>query len=349
MTQSSIKGKSRSAPTRVSLNSDELFLNLDCVDEAAIEAAYEYCRQTIKRGSKGFYFSTLFLPHKKRRAMWAIYNFCRSTDDMVDQDYTATPAELRARLIEWEDELRRAFAGQVRSNLPQMLAWHHAATHFKIPAHPPLELIEGVRMDLIKTRYANFEELRLYCYRVASTVGLMASEIIGYSDPGALEYAVELGIAMQITNILRDVGEDAALGRIYLPQEDMARFGYSEEELLQGVVNQNFVELMKFQIARAREHYHRAVPGIEFLDKNCRLAITVAAHQYARILDVIERNDYDVFSRRAYVPLNQKLRTLARAWAVRRFRPQPVPFKAEELRQRGEFVPIIFESRLDSE
>ncbi len=321
---------------------NELFLNLDCVDETTIEAAYEYCRQIIKRGSKGFYFSTLFLPYQKRRAMWAVYNFCRFTDDMVDNAQSTTPTELHSLLSDWEAELRRSFEGRVRPNLPHMLAWHHTATEYKIPSVPPLELIEGVRMDLSKSRYANFEELRLYCYRVASTVGLMASEVIGYSDPGALEYAIELGIAMQLTNILRDVGEDAAIGRIYLPQEEMAQFGYTEEELLRGVVNERFIKLMNFQIARARECYQRAIPGIELLHKDCRLAITVAARQYSRILDVIERNQYDVFSKRAYVRMHEKLGCLANVWVNRRFRPKPTPLGLNELRARGEFAPIIF-------
>lgn len=320
---------------------NELFLNLDCIDSASVEAAYEYCRQIIKRGSKGFYFSTLFLPQQKRRAMWAVYNFCRLTDDMVDNAQSTTHAELCARLTDWEAELRRSFEGRVRPNLPHMLAWHHTATAFKIPPTPPLELIEGVRMDLTKSRYTNFEELRLYCYRVASTVGLMASEIIGYSDPGALDYAIELGVAMQLTNILRDVGEDASIGRIYLPLDEMAEFGYTEEELLQGVVNDRFIKLMKFQIARARTCYARAIPGIEFLSRDCRLAITVAAAQYGRILDAIERNNYNVFSLRAYVPLNEKLRCLAQVWTRRRFRPKPVPLAYHELKARGEFEPII--------
>jgi phytoene synthase len=324
---------------------DEPFVNLDRIDRAAIEAAYDYCRETIRRGSKGFYFSTLFLPPEKRRAMWAVYHFCRYTDDLVDKAEGLTPPELQQVLSEWEAELRRSFEGEIRRDKPAMLAWQHTAARYCIDLHPPLELIEGVRMDLTKTRYANYDELRLYCYRVASTVGLMASQVIGYSHSDAIDYAVELGIAMQLTNILRDVGEDAAMGRIYLPQDEMAAFGYSEEELRRGIVNENFVRLMQFQIERARACYARAVPGIEFLSRDCRLAITVAAEQYSRILDAIERNHYDVFTRRACVPLSGKLKVLTQVWLRRALRPLPAPADLHELRARGEFAPIIFPRR----
>ncbi len=298
--------------------SSELYLDLDSLDRATIGAAYEYCRQIIQQGSKGFYFATRFLPLDKRQAVWAVYSFCRFTDDLVDNARDTSAEELRSRLLDWEHELHRSFDGLVRPSLPHMVAWHHAARCFDIPSEPPRELIEGVRMDLDKSRYADFEELRLYCYRVASTVGLMASQIIGYVEPCALDYAIDLGVAMQLTNILRDVGEDARNGRIYLPQAEMARFGYSEAELLRGEINQNFVKLMRFQIARARDYYQRAIPGIEYLDKNCRLSISVAAHLYSRILTVIERNDYDVFNRRAYVPTGEKLQGLASVWWGRR-------------------------------
>lgn len=302
-----------------STQSSELYLNLDCIDEAAIEAAFEYCRQITKRGSKTFYFGSLFLPYQKRRAMWAVYSFCRVTDDMVDNAREVLPEELRARLLHWEGELRQSFKGLVQPNLPHMVAWNYTARQYNIPATPPLELIEGVRMDLDKTRYANFDELRLYCYRVASTVGLMASEVIGYSDPCALDYAVNLGIAMQLTNILRDIGEDSRNGRIYLPLDEMDEYGYSEAELLRGEINPSFIRLMQFQINRARAYYEQALPGIEYLDKDCRLSITIAARLYSRILDMIERNAYDVFNRRAYVPTIQKVRGLAGVWLQRRF------------------------------
>lgn len=302
----------------LNITAKDLYLNLGCVDEAALETAYQYCHRITKRGSKTFYFGSLLLPYHKRRAMWAFYSFCRYTDDLVDNAPTLSAQQLTQKLAQWETEAKAAFDGRVRSEMHYMLAWSHSVASFQIPSAPPLELLEGCRMDLNKRRYANFEELRLYCYRVASTVGLVASEIIGYDDPVALNYAVDLGIAMQLTNILRDVGEDAQNGRIYIPLDEMQRFGYTEEELLQGVINQPFVELMQFQIARARQFYQKALPGIEHLTPDSRLSIAVAANLYSRILDMIERNGYDVFTRRAYVPMGRKLRELLAIWRQRR-------------------------------
>ncbi len=298
---------------------NELLINLDCFDEVALESAYDACREITKVGSKGFYFSTLFLPYEKRRAIWAVYTFCRYTDDLVDKAPAMTEEQLSEELNNWEGELHKTYERATTPNIPHMLAWKHATSAFKIPKHPPLELIEGVRMDLGKNRYDNFDELRLYCYRVASTVGLMASHVIGFSHPCALEYAVELGVAMQLTNILRDVGEDARNGRIYIPLDEMAQFGYTEEELVRGEINERFVKLMQFQINRARQLYQQAVPGIEFLDKDSRLAISVAANLYSQILGVIERNQYDVYNRRAFVPFREKLSTLAKVWYKRKF------------------------------
>ncbi len=305
--------------------SAEMYVNFDCIDATTLAAAYDHCRQAIRQGSKTFYFGSLFLPYQKRQAMWAVYNFCRLTDDLVDNASDVTPAELRLRLENWEAELRRSFDGTIHPDKLHMVAWYHSVRQFNIPSMPPLELIEGVRMDLDKTRYANFEELRLYCYRVASTVGLMASQVIGYSDPCALEYAVNLGIAMQLTNILRDVGEDLRNGRIYLPQEELQEYGYSEAELLRGEINDRFIRLMQFQIARARHYYNQAIPGIKYLNKDSHLSISVAAQLYSRILDRIERNGYNVFTRRAYVPSGQKIRGLAGAWMRQRFSRQSLP------------------------
>ena len=294
----------------------EAYHAFDSLDPITITCAYEHCRQTIQHGSKGFYFATRFLPPAQRRAVWAVYSFCRYTDDVVDNASAKniSTEEIRHRLAEWETELQRSYEGYVRPNMLHMIAWQHAVRQFSIPAGPARDLIEGVRMDLTQSRYASFEELRLYCYRVASTVGLMASEIIGYSDPCAIEYAIDLGIAMQLTNILRDVGEDARMGRIYLPQDELAEFGYSETQLLKGEINSNFIALMQFQIDRARQYYQRALPGIEYLDKKCRLSISVAAHLYSQILNVIERNSYNVFTRRAYVPFGEKLQGLSQVW-----------------------------------
>jgi phytoene synthase len=306
------------------IRTSDLYLNLDCVDEAILKEAYQHCRRITQAGSKTFYLGALLLPYHKRRAMWAVYSFCRYTDDLVDDAPAMATTELTRRLEDWDEQTRLHMAGQVHvKDAPHMLAWSHTVATFQITPQPPLELIEGCRMDLAKQRYENFEELRLYCYRVASTVGLMAAQIIGYNNSVALDYAIDLGIAMQLTNILRDVGEDAQNGRIYIPLEDIHRFGYSQAELLAGIVNPSFIELMKFQITRARRYYQQALPGIEYLNEDSRLSIAVAANLYSRILDMIERNNYDVFKRRAYVPTLQKLQGLFSIWKQRGFRSKP--------------------------
>ena len=273
----------------------------------------------MQHGSKGFYFASLFLPLAQRRAFWAMYAFCRITDDIVDRAAGLSHAELCARLDNWQATLVRAYNGEVQADNRAMLAWHHATRSFDIPLFPHQELIEGVRMDTLQNRYADFSDLRLYCYRVASTVGLMSTAAIGYSDPAALDYAVDLGIAMQLTNILRDIGEDGRSGRIYIPQNELAQYGYSEYDLLRGVMNDNFLELMRFQIARAHDYYRRAEAGIGYLSPNCQFAICMAAHLYEGILAAIERNNYNVFTRRAFVALPRKITSVGHIAYRRRF------------------------------
>jgi 15-cis-phytoene synthase len=318
-------GQANQMPQFQSSESLSSLLAFNRLNPQDIDAAYQHCRALTREGSKTFYFASISLPQPKRQAMWALYSFCRFTDDIVDAaEKNLSLDDIGTGLAQWELNLRQAVDGYVLPERPDMVAWAHTFRQFKMPMMPPLELVEGVRMDLYKSRYANFDELRLYCYRVASTVGLMASQIIGYRDPVALEYAVNLGIAMQLTNILRDVGEDAARGRIYIPQDELQEYGYTEAELLRGQINERFVRLMQFQIARARHYYEQSIPGIELLDERCRLGIAVAAQLYSRILNRIEVNKYDVFTRRAFVPTHQKIGNLASVWLRRRFGSPPL-------------------------
>jgi len=266
-----------------------------------IEQSYRRCREITKTCSKTFYFASLFLPPDKRKAIWAIYAFCRTADDIAD---TSDSSEMRlAKLNAWQHELVAAFSG--RPEQPVMVAVADTARRYDVSIRPALQLLEGARKDITVQRYDTYEELLEYCYLVASTVGLLVSPILGY-EPGALEYGVALGRAMQMTNILRDVGEDARMGRIYLPAEDMRRFGYTEHKLLRGVVDAEFIALMSFQIARVRELYRSAAPGIALLSPESRYPVRLALALYGRILDRIEANGYDVFTRRAYVPLRTK-------------------------------------------
>ena len=190
---------------------------------------YDRCAEVTRRASSNFYYAFMLLPAERRRALYAVYAFCRFVDDIADDESVAEPAELLRR---WRDELERAYGGNPARAVSRALA--DASRRFNIPRRHFEEVIAGVEMDLARKRYETFQELRLYCYRVASAVGLICIEIFGYTNPAACQYAERLGIAFQLTNIIRDVSEDAARGRIYLPLEDLARFGVTEADILGG-------------------------------------------------------------------------------------------------------------------
>ena len=285
--------------------------------------AYEFCRQITAKYSKTFYLGTLLMPEEKRRAIWAIYVWCRRTDELVDgpQSRLTTPETLDR----WEKQLESVFAGEALDNPDVALV--DTLQRFPMDIQPFRDMIAGQRMDLYRSRYETFEELKLYCYRVAGTVGLMTSPVlcVDYSCSktpwvcngdtyNPVEEAIALGIANQLTNILRDVGEDASRGRIYLPLEELALFDYTEEDLFNGVVDDRWRELMRFQIQRARKYYTQAERGIRALSSDSRWPVWAALMLYQGILDVIERNQFDVFSQRAYVPKPQKLLLLPVAW-----------------------------------
>jgi phytoene synthase len=266
---------------------------------------YGACRQITRVHSKTFYLSSLFLSPAKRRAVWAVYAFCRTADDIVDR---VAPARERLDALDaWERKLLDAYHG--RANEPAFVALADAAHRFAIPIEPALDLLRGARMDVTVRRYATFEDVHTYCYLVASTVGLLVMPILGTQSPAATRYGVALGRAMQMTNILRDVGEDARMGRIYLPAEELRRFGCDESAIVAGIVDARFVAMMRFQIERVRTMYREAEPGIALLAPESRYTVRLALSLYRGILDRIERNRYDVFTRRAYVPLGAKLWT----------------------------------------
>ncbi|CEJ44009.1 15-cis-phytoene synthase CrtB [Umezakia ovalisporum] len=289
----------------------------------SVDESYKLCRQLIAKYSATFYLSTLLLSEEKRPAIWAIYAWCRRTDELVDGPGSAmtTPKTLDL----WEQQLESIFAGNPVENYDVALA--DTVRRFPIDIQPFRDMIAGQHMDLYRSRYETFEDLYLYCYRVAGTVGLMSTSVMGLDEtkntapwnceqqpyvPSAEEIA--LGIAKQLTNILRDVGEDARRGRIYIPLEDLARFNYTEEDLFKGVVDDRWRSLMRFQINRAREFYTKAQKGITYLSTDARWPVWAALMHYSRILTIIERNDYNVFTRRAYVPQWQKLCSLPVAW-----------------------------------
>ena len=272
-----------------------------------LPAAYQACVEITRRHSRSFFLSSQLLPADKRGAIRALYAFCRTSDDIVDQcESNATQA-----LAAWVGQVH---APSAPADNAVLLAWNDTVARYAIPAYLPDELLAGIAMDLTASRYATFDDLWLYCYRVASVVGLISMHIIGYRE-GAARYAIKLGVALQLTNILRDVGEDAERGRVYLPQEDLARFGLSDDHIMNGRRDAAFCDLMRFEIARARQLYDQAWPGIAMLKQDGQLAIAAAAGIYRGILGKIEANEFDVFTRRAYVPLPEKLLTL---WRVRR-------------------------------
>lgn len=264
------------------------------------------------QGSKSFYFASRFFPKPLAEQAWAVYWFCRTSDDIVDENPDVESAG--RQLAEWREALVAAMDGRpVQSPVLQLFAYTQQEVGFS--REYPLELLEGMRMDLEKVRYQNFPELRLFCYRVASVVGLMMSHCIGFQGD-ALVRAEELGIAMQLTNILRDIAEDWQRGRVYLPAEEMAQFGYTLEDLAAQRRNENFRQLMVFQASRARQFYASSLPGIALLRPEGRFAVEIAAKVYRGILDRIEEMDYDVFRERAVVPSWQKYSITARALAL---------------------------------
>ena len=292
----------------------------------SLDKAYEACRQETAEWAKTFYLGTLLMPMAKRRAIWAIYVWCRRTDELMDspEAQMRPVVELAERLDAWEQRTRALFAGQVRDGLDLVMA--NTLELYPQPLQPYLDMIQGMRMDLTKHRYSTFAELELYCYRVAGTVGLMTQEVMGVDPaytsapwserPDTSKAAVALGIANQLTNILRDVGEDRGRGRIYLPLDELERFGYSESDLMAGVVNDNWRALMRFQLERARAWFARSEAGVRWLAPDARWPVWASLRLYRGILDVIEQHGYDVFTKRAYVPRAGKLLDLPFSFLV---------------------------------
>jgi len=276
-----------------------------------LEQAYEICRKETQQWAKTFYLGTLLLPQEKRKAIWAIYVWCRRTDEIMDSVEASTKSqdELSDNLDEWEENTKNVFKGNIKSELDTVLL--DTIEKYPQSIQPYLDMIDGQRMDLNKFRYKDFDELKLYCYRVAGTVGLMTQNVMGIDSaytsapwsamPDPSEAAIALGIANQLTNILRDVGEDRHRGRIYLPQADIEKFNYSEEDLLKGKINKQWKALMNFQLTRAREWFQKSEEGIKWLSSDARWPVWTSLRLYRGILDSIERLDYDVFNNRAFV------------------------------------------------
>jgi len=295
-----------------------------------LDQAYEICRKETQQWAKTFYLGTLLLPIKKRKAIWAIYVWCRRTDEIMDSKEAATKSkdELSDNLDAWEETTKNIFRGNIKSELDSVLL--DTIEKYPQSIQPYLDMIEGQRMDLNKFRYKDFDELKLYCYRVAGTVGLMTQNVMGIDSaytsapwsakPDPSEAAIALGIANQLTNILRDVGEDRERGRIYLPQADIEKFNYSEEKLLKGEIDNQWKALMKFQLTRAREWFQKSEDGIKWLSSDARWPVWTSLRLYRGILDSIERLDYDVFNNRAFVKNSVKAFELPISFLISRIK-----------------------------
>jgi len=258
-----------------------------------------------RRYAKSFYFSSLFLPPAKRDAFYSIYAICRLSDEATDKDASLF------ELSNIKKSIDAVYEGQSPHN-NLLLAFKKTVEEYDIPKKYFEDLVDGMYMDFVKQRYANFAELEEYCYKVAGVIGLIVLKILGSQNPKSADYAVHIGIAMQLTNILRDIKEDYQRGRIYLPQDEMNSFGVSEADIAGGNLNDNFRALMKFQIKRARQWYHNSEPGFKLIDKTRERFVAYNMKEiYSGILDSIEKNHYDVFSKRAYVSFIGKI---ARSW-----------------------------------
>lgn len=292
---------------------------IDEVPDEELRQAYNRCRHITRTHAKTFYLATRFLPNEKQRSIFAIYGLCRYVDDLIDESNDLITlakidtADVRPIMDEFQRKLEEAYQTKHSDNLI-LLAFADTLKTFHIPMNYPVELMEGVCMDMHTNRYQTFDQLYSYCYKVASVVGLMTSEVFGYNDPKAIGHAIDLGIAMQLTNILRDIGEDLERNRIYLPIEELNRFGLTENDLFEHVSDHRFMDFMAFQIARARQYYASADLGISMLSPDSRLPVILARENYSRILDVIELNVYRVYNHRAYLTTTQKLKILPKVW-----------------------------------
>lgn len=282
------------------------------------------CRAVTKASRSNFTYAFLVLPKMKREALYAIYAFCRISDDLVDEAEALGTAGLRAsaaaaateRLRAWRVELDACFRGAASHPVTQRLA--EVLRTFPIPRAYFEELLNGMEMDLAKTRYASFAELNEYCYRVAGVVGLMCIEVFGYSRPETRTYAERLGTAFQLTNILRDLGRDGAGGRIYLPQEDLARFGCPEADILNRRLTPAFRQLMDFEVKRARSFYAAARQALPVADRKAMLPAEIMRVIYHRLLTQIEARAYDVYSRPVRLSDTRRLLLALGCWARHR-------------------------------
>jgi phytoene synthase len=271
---------------------------------------HEYCRSRALQSGSSFYYSFLFLPEERRRAIIALYAFCREVDDVVDE--SSDPQVARLKLAFWRGEIEAVYGGSPQH--PVARALHDVVGPFALERSHLEEIIDGMEMDLNAQRYPDFEALRLYCHRVAGVVGLLSATIFGYRNRATLDYAHELGIALQLTNILRDIGEDARRGRIYLPLEDLARYRVSAEDILAARTTPQLEELMRFEAARARSFYSQALAKLPPEDRRTQRAGLIMAAIYRRLLDEVEAESASVLKAKVSLTPMTKLWIAWKTW-----------------------------------
>ena len=270
----------------------------------------EYCQQKAASSGSSFYYSFMFLPPNRRRAITALYAFCREVADVVDE--CSDPQIAANKLTWWRQELDRLYAGQPQHPVTQAL--QAVLPEFNLPQEQLREIIDGMEMDLQQTRYLDFKALSLYCYRVASVVGLLAAEIFGYTDRQTQKYAHDLGMAFQLTNIIRDVGEDARRGRVYLPIDELKRFDVPVADILDARHSDNFRKFMEFQIERAEQYYAQAMAQLPAVDRRMQRPGLVMAAIYRTLLEEIKHDGCQVLSQRTSLTPLRKLWIAWRTW-----------------------------------
>lgn len=270
----------------------------------------DYCQQKSAASGSSFYYSFLFLPPERRRAIMALYAFCREVDDVVDE--CPDPSVAAAKLAWWRHEVMRIHGGTPQHPVTQAL--QGISSQFNLPAEQLLEIIDGMEMDLQQARYLDFKGLHLYCYRVASVVGLLAAEIFGYTNRQTLKYAHDLGLAFQLTNIIRDIGEDARRGRIYIPMDELKQFNVPAADILNARYSDNFKSLMEFQIQRAERYYDQALSQLPAEDRKSQRPGLIMAATYRTLLDEIKEEDCKVLHQRISLPPLRKIWIACKTW-----------------------------------
>ena len=273
-------------------------------------------RKLVSAAASNFYYSFVLLPSRKRRAINDVYNFCRLLDDIVDEDHAGR--DVWSELQSWRDEIEACYQGCPTTDFGERLL--ESIEEFELPKQPFLDLIEGMEMDLKWHSYQTFADLREYCYRAASTVGLICVEIFGYESARTREYAVNLGLALQLTNILRDLKEDISQGRIYIPLEDLERFGYSEQDLRANLYNAPFIDLMKFEYARARSYFEKAAASLPEQDRHSMFAAEIMGAIYRELLEEMPAVQFDVFHNSLSISKSRRMRIALEIWIRSKFK-----------------------------